>query len=464
MNFYDNKELDILRQAVDNASERAGKELIQSEDIKKIIAIVEEFIRNKKLICYGGTAINNILPTEDQFYNKLVEIPDYDFFSTDAMKDAKLLADIYYKAGFKEIEAKSGIHEGTYKVYVNYIPVADITHLEKEIFNNINNDSIIVSGIKYAPPNFLRMSMYLELSRPKGDVTRWEKVLKRLILLNKNFPLKGTGCHNLDFQRKARTKLQDKIFYIVKSTLINQGVVFFGGYASKLYSKYMSKNFQKKFKNIPDFDVLSESPHFTATIIKDQLIENNIKDVIIVKHKKIGEIVAPHYEIKVKQETICFIYEPLACHSYNILIIDKNKVKIASIDTMLSFYLAFLYTDRPYYDDNRIICMCDFLFKIQYKNRLNQKGLLYRFSIDCYGKQSTLTDARILKADMYKNLKKNSSEYNKWFFKYIPGQLKKSSKITNKKKTVKKTSKKKIRTAKKRKHSVKNKKLGAIEL
>ena len=36
------------------------------------------------------------------------------------------MADIYFKNGFSEIEAKAGIHFGTYKVFVNFIPVADI--------------------------------------------------------------------------------------------------------------------------------------------------------------------------------------------------------------------------------------------------------------------------------------------------------------------------------------------------
>ena len=40
-----------------------------------------------------------------------------------------------------------------------------------------------INGIQYAPPNFLRMNMFIELSRPAGDVSRWEKVLKRMILL-----------------------------------------------------------------------------------------------------------------------------------------------------------------------------------------------------------------------------------------------------------------------------------------
>ena len=56
-----------------------------------------------------------------------------------------------------------------------------------EIYKNLQKDSINIVGILYASPNYLRMSMYLELSRPAGDVSRWEKVLKRLTLLNKNF-------------------------------------------------------------------------------------------------------------------------------------------------------------------------------------------------------------------------------------------------------------------------------------
>ena len=65
----------------------------------------------------------------------------------------------------------------------------------------------------------------------------------------------------------------------------------------------------------------------------------------------VGEIIAPHYEIKVGKETIAFIYEPLACHSYNEIKFGSKTVRIATIDTMLSFYLAFAYVKRPYYNE-----------------------------------------------------------------------------------------------------------------
>ena len=128
MTFQD-CELAVLRHAVDLNEDIKGRRVVGNSDVKEILKIVEQFIINKKLICYGGTAINNILPKSVQFYNKDVEIPDYDFFSPNAMDDSKELADIYYNSGYIDVEAKAGMHYGTYKVFVNFIPIADITQL-----------------------------------------------------------------------------------------------------------------------------------------------------------------------------------------------------------------------------------------------------------------------------------------------------------------------------------------------
>ena len=62
-------ELAILRNAVDRIQRTEGSNLIQQPQIKQIIEILESFLRKRRNICYGGTAINNILPLEDQFYD-----------------------------------------------------------------------------------------------------------------------------------------------------------------------------------------------------------------------------------------------------------------------------------------------------------------------------------------------------------------------------------------------------------
>ena len=423
------KEVEILRNAIDIAEKRKGRQTVSDPDVKKIISMLEEFLKKKRLVCYGGTAINNILPLDDQFYDKNIEIPDYDFYSPNALDDAKELADIYYNAGFHEVEAKAGVHHGTYKVYVNFIPVADITYLEKSLFKRVQKEGIRVYGILYCPPNFLRMNMYLELSRPAGDISRWEKVLKRLILLNKNYPLKGKHCDPKLFQRQFElvdVKKEEQLYYVVRDSFIDQGLVFFGGYASFLYSEYMPARQRKLFQKTPDFDVLSEEPEQAAIMLKERLQDFDYTGIKIVKHDGIGELVAPHYEVRVKinniDETIAFIYKPLACHSYNIIKRGNKTVRVATIDTMLSLYFAFFYSGREYYDENRILCMAQYLFDVQQKNRLEQKGLLKRFSVNCYGEQETLEAMRNTKAKKYAELKgqRNSKEYESWFLRYIP--------------------------------------------
>ena len=452
MNFQE-KELEILRRSVDKAETLQQKQQTNSPEIKQIIQIVEQFLRKKKLVCYGGTAINNILPIYDQFYDKSIEIPDYDFYSNNALDDAKELADIYSKAGFIEVVAQAGMHHGTYKVFVNFIPVADISQLDKEIYKKIKDKAISVDGILYAPPNFLRMAMYLELSRPKGDVSRWEKVLKRLIILNKHYPLKSHNCSEEPIQRNVDNP-SDKsknLYKIVLDAIASMGLIFFGGYANVLYSKYMPRYQRLKLHEIPDFDVLSEDPKHSATLLRERLLENGFSNISILKHNGIGEIIAPHYEIRVNNETIVFIYEPLACHSYNNINLFGYKLRVATIDTMLSFYLAFIYSNRPYYDDNRILCMAHKLFLVQQKNRLKQKGLLKRFSLNCYGTQETKASMRTTKSDMYKKLKdkRNSREYEEWFLKYNPSSNKKHPSKTSKSKTAKsKTAKSKTAKSK----------------
>ena len=429
MNFQE-CELAILRHVVDDNEKIAGEKVAGSPEIKKMIEIVEDFLIKKKLICYGGTAINNILPKEAQFYDKNYEIPDYDFFSHNALDDTKELADIFYKAGYLDVEAKSGVHGGTYKVFVNFIPMADITYIHKDLFQTLQKQAIKVAGIYYTPPDFLRMGMYLELSRPAGDISRWEKVLKRLNLLNQYHPMKVEyDCPSIDFQRKMDDNVEqnEEIYYIIRDTFIDLGLVFFGGYASTLYSKNMPKHAKRFIQKIPDFDVLSEDPQRSATIVKERLEDAGLKKISITHHKCFGEIIPEHYEIKYGLDILAFIYKPMACHNYNTITVDKREINVATIDTIMSFYLAFLYSNAPYYYKDRILCMAQYLFEVQQKSRLSQKGLLKRFVPKCIGIQETLESIRAKKSQKYAELKNKhgTREYEEFFLKYVPADLQK---------------------------------------
>lgn len=440
-------ELAILRQAVDETEDMRAQKRVNTKDIQRMLSIVEAFIIKKKLICYGGTAINNILPKYAQFYNRDIELPDYDFFSSNALDDAKELADVYYKEGYTDVEAKAGMHYGTFKVFVNFIPIADITYMHPDIYKSLSNTAIQIAGIKYAPPDYLRMAMYLELSRPAGDVSRWEKVLKRLTILNQFYPMKlEKNCNNIDFSKKVdlNSKQDERLHIMLRDIFIDNGVVFFGGYSTHLYSRYMPENKKKLVNAIPDFDIIAEDPDKCAMIVKERLQAEHFKHIKLIKHNAIGEIIPRHIEIKVGKHSMAYIYEPIACHSYNEIHVDGKQVRVATIDTILAFYLSFLYASSPHYDKDRLMCIAMFLFQIEEHNRLEQRGILKRFSIDCYGKQPTLEDIRSEKSEKYKELQNNrdSKEYDMWFLKYVPSD---KLKLKTRNKPIKQTTQKRKR-------------------
>ena len=477
------QEIELLHDAVEKSEKKIGYRIVQSEVNKKTISIVEEFIIRKKLICYGGTAINNILPKKAQFYNKNYELPDYDVFSMNAIEDAKELTNIFFKQGFENVETRAAMNAGTYKVYVNFYGVADITYLDPKLYNIFIKKGITHDHIHFSTLNFLRMDMYKELSRPQSEISRWEKVFKRLNLLNKYFPIhnKGDSCHQhqhqgqhdkIEFMRnfKGNPETGDQVYDILINCFIKEEVVFIGAYATHLYTNRMShmsdKESTKNHHHIPDFDVLAINAKKTVEDIKEKLLKHGLKNIIVEKKNELWKIIPVHYEISIGKDKVCVVYETIACHSYNKIKENGKEIKIASIDTMLSFLLAFLFKDNKYYDETRIMCMAEYLMQVQYENRLKSKGIFKRFSVNCYGTQQTIEKMREIKAEKFRILKNNkqSKEYQKYFLRYNPLEN-----LEHRKHELKKTLKKKKKIAEKvlikktnKKRTLKNKLLEKI--
>lgn len=236
---------------------------------------------------------------------------------------------------------------------------------------------------------------------------------------------------NVSYSSNREKELAETdIYNIVRNVFIKNRAVFFGGYANILYSRYMPKHQRRIVQKIPDFDILSEEPRELCEAVVRELTAHKYTGVKYTKHAGVGEVISEHYDIRIGDDVIAFLYKPLACHSYNTIRVNGDgggggsgdSIRIATIDTMLSFYLAFIYADRVYYDINRIMCMSQFLFDVQQHNRLKQSGLLRRFSINCYGKQPTLESMRFEKTEKYEELKgkRDSREFEEWFLRYIP--------------------------------------------
>ena len=204
----------------------------------------------------------------------------------------------------------------------------------------------------------------------------------------------------------------------------------------------------------PDFEVLSKRPKEVAEVVKKALQKQEYTNVSVVSISGVGEIVPKGYQVRWGNERLVTIFRPLGCHSYNKKHLRNNTVNIATIDTMLSFYLAFLFASSQEFNPERYRCLSEYLFQVQRENRLAQRGILKRFSINCYGDQPTLEKMRREKSQKYEELKnkKGSKEYEWYFLRYIPAERRKRK--TKKKRRRKRKTRKKRRSRKKSRYRI----------
>ena len=363
--------------------------------------VIEDFIEKKELICYGGTAINNYLPKEKQFYED-DDIPDYDCFSVNSLKDAVELSNIMLKNKIENVEVRAAMFKGTYKIFINFIPIVDITHIEQDVFLNIYNKSKKINNLLYAPPNFLKISLYQELSRPLGDLSRWEKVYNRLELFNKYHPLYVSNC-SINSKDNPETDEYKNINNIIINIIKKENYVVFGDYGLSYYLKHFPKKYQKMdrtidvpFILIDNIDTILQLLQFKYTINKFSYHFTN-----------------DFYQINYNNYPVLYVFITNSCQSYN----EIKGVKIATIDTILSIYYALTFLNVKFFNIHKLLSYCYLLHNVK-----ETKGICRRFYLPCIGEQQSVEDIRKERNIKYKIYKKTKSKkiYNEYFFQYKP--------------------------------------------
>ena len=381
-----------LTAAVDKATERMKYESAHDPELIKALKVVEHFLRTKKRVCYGGTAMNAILPPSKQFYNTELDLPDYDFFTPEMDDDIEDLVALLRKAGFTEIYHKVGIHEGTKKILVNFTPIADVTYISKPIYDVFLKRSIVRKGVHHTDPEILRMMMYLELSRPKGQVERWEKVYERLKLINATFPPRKSLGHTR--KQGGRTKyavLPPDMKAATFDYCIEKQRSVFTGNLDAFYKKVIEAK-----SNTPVFDIKDYNGpigFITADIKADakhiQELLGGHKVAGILLHPAKGEIVPTYVEISYKGLPAFLLIEETACHSYlSFPIVGGRSISVCSPDTLITLYYSlaiFTGTARRYVSN--IESRINKLVELTERNRIGKNPNIPSFPISCHGYQ-----------------------------------------------------------------------------
>ena len=438
--------MELLKDAIDINDKYQKKNKKEKYVDPKIIRILERFIIEKQLICYGGIAINNILPKSDQFYDYDVDIPDYDFFSPTAMDHAKELSDIFAQEKYVyHVESKSAFFVGTYKVFVNFIPVADITQINENFYQFLLKNAIFVENIPYTHPDFLRMSLHQELSRPLGDVSRWEKIYKRMTILNKFYPIPKLHKNIESINRShVPTMYNANMKKIVNKSLM-RGTIFcninlirciFQSFAPEAFQPMLKKECKRQLptkESVYD-DIMVVFVEQASKLVR-RIKNLNIPELSYIKKESTYKFIKTYYELYIGHTLIGFVFELDSCMSYNRIELGCGQmISIGTIDTLLQLYFSILLIDGFPIHEDEIRLNIQILYNIVnsydnvYENYLNTETkrnkylFLSRFNLPCQGIQDDYEKLLKQRNEKFKLLKDNKKdkEYQKWFFKYIP--------------------------------------------
>jgi len=193
MNLYTLKEVEIVNEKIDKVVDEIEEEKLKifeptKKEMMDMAQVVLNYIKVNKRKIYGGYAQNQIIKNknvDDAFYKDDALI-DIDFYSPEPITDIVNLAKEFHEKGFKYIEGKDAQHKETYKLYVNFHNVCDISYSPRNVFYKV--PFVEINGVQFCSAGFMMIDLFKIISDPYFSLFRWKKVFPRIYLLQKNFP------------------------------------------------------------------------------------------------------------------------------------------------------------------------------------------------------------------------------------------------------------------------------------
>lgn len=256
--MYSKQDLELIDNKLDDIIEEIDEEKLKKfeptkDELMAANKIVMDYIRENKRKIYGGYAQNQAVISKDPkdtFY-KGTELPDIDFYSPDPLNDVINISNKLHAAKFKNVEGNEATHKETYKIFVNYGNVADISYVPRNIYNKI--PFIIIDGIHYVHPSFMIIDLYRMMSEPYFSSFRWKKIFPRLYKLQKHYPFpKASKPLNsaYDIPKDKESKVKE-INKIILDELVNKdNFIIFGQYAYNCFLEESGIS-GNKYKLIP---------------------------------------------------------------------------------------------------------------------------------------------------------------------------------------------------------------------
>lgn len=381
------------------------EEMKTIEEKRRVRDIIQTFVSSNNLIIYGGVALNSILPNKHKFYGPN-DFPDYDCMSFTAKKHAMDLANTFYASGFEYTEVRNAIHHHTFKVYVNFVAVADFTQVSQKFFYQMLKLSeaeaqkrLPVDGPRVAPLFLLKHYILKELARPEGSYHRWSKVYERSKKVEQM--LKFKKVTPLDAMKNFYPEADD-VRTIFKNTLevlkLHKvpivGNLGLGVLLGKTRGATISCCKVDEFFSA--FEVLSNDLEDTLELVKNYVpIDHNKHEIVTSKrffyHEILPRRLRVFLKVKGQKQMIKFmtiIHTDDNCYSY----MTKNGFTIGSPYTILQLLYAYwlvYYVYEASQIHEKILSMI-----VSLEAYIKTISSNERFILKCFGHEKTLLNVK----------------------------------------------------------------------
>ena len=318
---------DHLNKLINKYEKRQDKHIVQIS--KGVIKVVKQFIKDNNLILYGGTALNELLPSSNKIY-PIHKLADYDVYSNDALNHAKELSNILADKGYKYIEMRqAALTDNTFKIFVENIPACDISNISKNEYTQLLNTAVKRNGILISSPEYLLKSLTFELSHPHMSYFRWDKLIDRYEIFNK---IHGIHKYNLDFDTTIPNSKHELVLNNILSFCKKYGYPLLGNCALQLHQKQKNIRYEKYHSEMSYLQVIT----INSNILIDFCVKNfkcsltkhdnyttlsldniNILDVFIAKDVCISTCERIGYKILTMFGIQYFLYQMLLNNKNN---------------------------------------------------------------------------------------------------------------------------------------------------
>lgn len=347
------------------------------------------FLARKKALLYGGTALNELLPTALKIYDPYT-LPDIDVLSPNAEKLAKEMVMFYKKRKHEAVSFTEALHPGTYKVYADGVQIADITQCSHETYETLLQHCVRSKQwkIKIVPPQYIRMTLHKILSQP-NDAHRWENVFERLKRYYKSFPI--SACKQTN--KKTDEAVNNTVDELYR--LLPPETVYFG---------------EKELEQMLNKPILLAHTPINALTNQDllavaKMLKEEIPKLTFSRIFRSDDFVPEHIVLSMDGQPIATLYHPSSCIAFNEY---KNK-RIASINAIIDLLLSMSMSQYHHFQKNKPLleCLADELSTVQQKSN-SKKKVLKQIVMSCYGPSIGIITMRRERAKRLRRKKTNT--------------------------------------------------------